>query len=220
MASTSSDTASSPPTATRLQGATRFFVGPVPASALSPVGVADAAVDAGACRHRRRGAGALALSPVAVLSFVVARAAIRTGVTTVAPPGAGEDTWTTRRIVRLGGTAAAIGVAVMALCLWSGDGRPQASIGGLPDAGQATAWAVPVTRVLTNLAGVMTVGLLVVAAFLAPAREDALVGSGLRWARAARWTAAGWALLVLVHGVFCCRRSSPSRSRRRWILSS
>src|SRR5687768_13773932 len=89
----------------------------------------------------------------------------------------------------------------MALCLWTGDGRPQASIAGLPDAGAATAWAIPAVRVLTNLVGVATVALLVVAAFLAPTRRGSLVGSGRRSARAVRWVATAWALLVVLQGL-------------------
>jgi len=112
-----------------------------------------------------------------------------------------DTTWSSARITRFGAAAVGLGLAVMALCVWTGDGRPQGSIAGLPDAGQVTAWALPAVRVLADLAGVTTIGMLVVAAFLAPTRQGALVGAGLRWARAVRWTAGAWCALVLAQGL-------------------
>lgn len=122
-------------------------------------------------------------------------------MTTTAPPAVGQDTWSTQRIARLGAGAVTLALAVMALCIWTGDGRPQESIAGLPDAGQTTAWGLPAARVLSNLAGVTTIGLLVLAAFLAPTRKGTLVGSGLRWARAVRWSGGAWCMLVLTQGL-------------------
>lgn len=116
-------------------------------------------------------------------------------------PVVAETSWPTRRVARMIVAVIGLAIAVMTLCLWTGDGRPQASIAGLPDAGTATAWAIPAVRVLTNLVGVMTVGLLVVAAFLAPTRQGSLFGSGLRLARVVRWVGATWGLLVLAQGL-------------------
>jgi len=85
---------------------------------------------------------------------------------------------------------------MMAL-LWIGDGRPVPSPDGLPDPGLGSAWALPLSRVLADLAGILTVGLLLLGAVLVPAREGELRGTRLRWTRAARWSALSWFVVVV-----------------------
>ncbi len=92
--------------------------------------------------------------------------------------------------------AVLIGVGVMVLVLWSGDGRPVPSPDGLPDPGAATSWLLPVTRTLSDLASILTVGLLLAGAVLVPARDGQLRGARLTWTRAARWSALAWAAAV------------------------
>ncbi len=82
-----------------------------------------------------------------------------------------------------------------------GDGRPTAAPGGLPDPGLGTSWALPVSRVLVDLAAILTVGLLLLGAQLVPARGGELRGARLQWTRAARWAALVWGLLVLAQAV-------------------
>lgn len=94
--------------------------------------------------------------------------------------------------------SAAVAVLVMALCLWAGDGRPAPAPRGLPDAGLGTGWALPVVRTLADLAGILTVGLLLAGGLLVPARDGLLRGPRLRWTRAARWSALLWAAVVVV----------------------
>ncbi len=65
---------------------------------------------------------------------------------------------------------------------------------GLPDPGRLTEWALPVARVLTDLAGVLTVGVLLLAGFLLPAKAGQLTATGLRAMRWASWTAGVWAM--------------------------
>jgi putative copper resistance protein D len=97
--------------------------------------------------------------------------------------------------------AAVVGVAVVALCLWTGDGRPAPSPPGLPDPGAGTEWALPAVRVLADLAAILTVGLLLAGAVLVPARDGELRGARLRWTRAARWSALAWAVAVVAEVV-------------------
>ncbi|MFN8148807.1 MAG: cytochrome c oxidase assembly protein [Candidatus Nanopelagicales bacterium] len=99
----------------------------------------------------------------------------------------------------LGSTA--IALVVMAACLWAGDGRPVPSPAGLPDAGLGTEWALPVVRTVADLAGILTVGLLLAGGLLVPAREGVLRGPRLKWTRAARWSALVWAGAVVVQVV-------------------
>lgn len=97
-------------------------------------------------------------------------------------------------------TAAALVAALM--FLWLGDGRPAPSPVGIPDPGLGTAWALPVVRTLSDLAGILTIGLLLLGAFLVPARDGVLAGARLTWTRAARWSAAAWALCIVLQALF------------------
>jgi putative copper resistance protein D len=99
------------------------------------------------------------------------------------------------------GLAPVVALAVMALLLWAGDGRPVTAPDGLPDPGLGTQWAVPALRVLGDLASVLTVGLLLLGAVLVPARDGLLRGARLTWTRAARWSALGWATIVIAQVV-------------------
>lgn len=89
-----------------------------------------------------------------------------------------------------------------ALFLWLGDGRPAASPVGIPDPGLGTAWALPVVRTLSDLAGILTIGLLLLGAFLVPARDGVLAGARLTWTRAARWSAMVWAVCIALQAIF------------------
>ena len=99
------------------------------------------------------------------------------------------------------GAAVAIALMAMALLLWVGDGRPATAPDGLPDPGLGTQWAVPVLRVVGDLAAVLTVGLLLLGGVLVPARDGLLRGARLTWTRAARWSAFAWAAVVLAQVV-------------------
>ena len=78
-------------------------------------------------------------------------------------------------------------------------GLPQAVPEGLPDAGALTGWALRIVSLLATVAAVGTVGSLVVAAVLLPARSDGgLVAAGRRAASAAGRWATGWAVLTAV----------------------
>ena len=120
--------------------------------------------------------------------------------TATATPSAGRRT-TVVRPARLILCSLVIAVLVMAALLWTGDGRPVASPPGIPDAGGGTEWALPVARVIADLAAILTVGLLLAGAVLVPARDGILTGARLRWTRAARWSALVWAGAVVAQVV-------------------
>lgn len=121
-----------------------------------------------------------------------------------APADAGSGTTTARRrlvtrgAVRrgvVGATLLATGVLVVVLV--AGGGAPQRSPVGLPDAGALTGWALPLSRLVADLAALATVGLLLAAAVLLPSPA-----AQLRWVpflavRTASRTALAWAAAAL-----------------------
>ena len=119
---------------------------------------------------------------------------------TAATRGAAHGTSAVRPAQLLAG-AALLALVVMALLLWTGDGRPVPSPAGIPDPGAGTEWALPVTRVVADLAAILTVGLLLAGAVLVPARDGELRGARLRWTRGARWSALVWAAAVVAQVV-------------------
>ena len=98
--------------------------------------------------------------------------------------------------------AALVTVSVLVVVLLAGGGAPQPVPAGLPDPGAVTGWGLPVVRLLADLAGVATVGLLLAAGLLlllaggrrladVPRRGGALAGR----------VAAVWLLAVVVEVV-------------------
>ena len=85
-----------------------------------------------------------------------------------------------------------VAVVVLVVVLMAGGGAPELSPGGLPDAGSATGWGLPILRLLVDLAGFATVGLTLIACRMIhvepAAPEDALPTAGR--------VAAVWAVLA------------------------
>lgn len=97
----------------------------------------------------------------------------------------------------LGATAIlALGVLLVVLVL--GEGRPISGLPGLPDAGPAVGWGLPIARLLADALGVLTVGLLAAAALLLPLDAGRLPSAGLRCARRAAGLATAWAAIAMV----------------------
>jgi putative copper resistance protein D len=95
--------------------------------------------------------------------------------------------------------AAAAALLVAAAALWTGGAIDARSLPGLPDAGAVTPWALPLLRVIGDLAAAVTVGCLLAAAFAVPGRLDErgrrrVSPHGYRWLRAAATGAAVWAV--------------------------
>jgi putative copper resistance protein D len=96
------------------------------------------------------------------------------------------------------GAAVVAALFVAAAALWSGGAIDARALPGLPDAGTVTPWALPLLRVLGDLAAAVTVGCLLATAFAVPGRLDdrgrrRVSAHGYRWLRAAAVAAATWA---------------------------
>ena len=73
---------------------------------------------------------------------------------------------------------ALVTVSVLVVVLLAGGGAPQPVPAGLPDSGPVTGWGLPSVRLLSDLAGLATVGLLLAAGLLISSPETP---------RATRW---------------------------------
>ena len=81
-------------------------------------------------------------------------------------------------------------VGVLMLGLWAGGAIPANAIPALPDPGAATAWALPIAKLLFDISALATVGALVVGVMLAPSAGGELTATGIRCLRAAAvWAA-------------------------------
>jgi cytochrome c oxidase assembly factor CtaG/putative copper export protein len=97
--------------------------------------------------------------------------------------------------------AALVTVSVLVVVLLAGGGAPQAVPVGLPDSGPVTGWGLPSVRLLTDLAGLATVGLLLAAGLLLSSPETTLAAAPARAAALAGRVAAVWLLAVVVEVV-------------------
>ncbi|MDN5929979.1 MAG: bifunctional copper resistance protein CopD/cytochrome c oxidase assembly protein [Pseudonocardia sp.] len=94
------------------------------------------------------------------------------------------------------GTAIAVLVAA-GLTALSG-ARPLTSL-GLPDPGVLTTVGLPAVRAVAEVAMVLTIGALLLAAFLVPPQRSGYLDvAGYRALRTAAWTAAGWAVAAIL----------------------
>lgn len=100
--------------------------------------------------------------------------------------------------------SACVGGALLtaAAALVYGGGGTRSALPGLPDAGQVTPWALPVARVLTDGAAVVTVGLVLTAVALLPAAGPRLAADARWYLRRAAVAGAVWAVLAVVAAVF------------------
>lgn len=103
----------------------------------------------------------------------------------------------------LAAAAAVIGLLTAAVALVVAGGAYEPAVPGLPDPGPVVGWGLPALRVLTDLAGALTAGWLLAAAFLNPHGRDGVVSpSGRSDLIRAMATAAVWALLALAQMFF------------------
>lgn len=116
-------------------------------------------------------------------------------------PEAAEPHWPPRDSVVMG----AIGIVMIAgVALWLALdlGHGVAPPSSIADPGRLTVWAVPTLRLLADVSGVLTVGLLLTATVLLPAPGGELAGLALRASRSASWFALAWAVVAFGYGVF------------------
>ncbi len=82
-----------------------------------------------------------------------------------------------------------------------GGSAPAAPTPGLPGAGQLVGWLLPVSRLVMDLSAVGTVGCLVYAAYLVPARDRDLQRPAQEALRTGSWCAALWAATAALGSV-------------------
>ncbi|GGO73413.1 cytochrome c oxidase assembly protein [Nonomuraea cavernae] len=108
------------------------------------------------------------------------------------------------RAARLAVVASAASVAGLVIAMIVGGAAFPRIIAGLPDAGVITRWGLPLSKLAMDVAGVLTVGLLLTATMLLPNDKGVLGRDALRDVQAASWTAVAWgaaAFLTLLFGV-------------------
>jgi cytochrome c oxidase assembly factor CtaG/putative copper export protein len=77
---------------------------------------------------------------------------------------------------------------VLIVCLQAGGGAPTPAPPGIPDPGQFVGWALPFTKLLTDLSAVLVIGFLVAVVFLVPSTGDDVEGLSVQAVRiASRW---------------------------------
>jgi len=99
--------------------------------------------------------------------------------------------------------AAVLGLLAMAIGLTVAGGSYEPSIPGLPDPGPVVGWGLPILRMLTLLAGALTVGWLIGAAFLDPHGKGGVVSpTGRKDLTRTVVTSGIWAVLALLQMFF------------------
>ncbi len=113
------------------------------------------------------------------------------------------DTARSSRVALLGAGVAVLGLISVAVGLVMAGGSYEPSTPGLPDAGPIVGWGLPLLRMLTLLAGALTVGWLIGAAFLDPQGKGGVVSpTGRRDLTRAVITSGIWAVLALLQMFF------------------
>jgi len=74
-------------------------------------------------------------------------------------------------------------------------------VAGLPDAGPLTAVGLPVVRLVRDVIGAVTIGLLITAAFLLPGEQRTVGPAAYRLLRRSAWLAGGWSLGAALESV-------------------
>ncbi|GGK88739.1 copper resistance protein D [Sphaerisporangium melleum] len=106
------------------------------------------------------------------------------------------------KTARLAVAGACLALVALAVALILGGAATPRVIPGLPDEGMLTRWALPVSKLAMDTAGVLTVGLLLFAAALLPSDKGLLGAPALTYARAASWTGLLWAVAAASTLVF------------------
>ena len=70
-------------------------------------------------------------------------------------------------------------------------------IPGLPDAGEAVRWGMPIAKTVMDVGAVLTIGLLIMAVLLLPSFKGHLSDQAIGYVRAATWASLAWALAAV-----------------------
>lgn len=98
---------------------------------------------------------------------------------------------------RLSALGLVFGLIIAGLTLQLSGNAPEPMAPGIPDPGVLVGWLLVASRLITNLAALVTIGLLVLAVFLMPSGEQ-LEGLAVRAVRFAAWFGFVWALAAVV----------------------
>jgi putative copper export protein len=99
--------------------------------------------------------------------------------------------------VRVAVLATLLAACALVIAMIVGGAAPASTPPGLPEPGRVTEWGLPLSRLVADLAGVATVGLLLVPTMLLPVRKSEIRGAAIDLVAATRWTAAIWAAAVV-----------------------
>ncbi|MFF5212635.1 cytochrome c oxidase assembly protein [Streptosporangium sp. NPDC000396] len=108
----------------------------------------------------------------------------------------------TGRTARLALAGAAAAVVALVIAMIAGGAATPRIIPGLPDQGALTRWGLPLAKLAMEVAGVLTVGVLLAAAVFLPSDKGLLGKPALAYAKAASWLALVWAGAAAVTMVF------------------
>ncbi|MEV0379638.1 cytochrome c oxidase assembly protein [Nonomuraea sp. NPDC050643] len=97
------------------------------------------------------------------------------------------------RAARLALAGAAAAVVALVIGMIAGGRAFPRIIPGLPDSGAVVRWGLPLSKLLMDASGVVTVGLLLMAATLLPNDKGVLGKSALDYVKASSWAALTWA---------------------------
>lgn len=107
------------------------------------------------------------------------------------------------RTLTFGSIVVATAIAATAIGLILAGGAYEIAPIGITDTGPLIGWGVAVLRILTDLAGILTVGFLISAAFLDPSGKDGVLSAaGRKDVIRGSWSAAIWATLALIQAIF------------------
>ncbi|MQA94793.1 MAG: copper resistance protein CopD [Streptosporangiales bacterium] len=113
-----------------------------------------------------------------------------------------RDVRDVREVARLAvGAVVVTVVTLIAALVLTGAVAPRV-LPGLPDAGPLTRWGLPVSRLLTDVTAVLTLGALLAAAAFLPSRDGELSDTARWYLRGASWSALAWAVAAAGNLVF------------------
>ncbi|MEO3789734.1 cytochrome c oxidase assembly protein [Nonomuraea sp. B10E15] len=127
------------------------------------------------------------------------------------------------RAARLALAGAGAAIAALVIGMMAGGSAFPKIIPGLPDAGAVVRWGLPLSKLLMDASGVLTVGLLLMAAALLPNDKGVLGGTAVDYVKASSWSALAWAgsafLAILFGAAESIGRTVP-QILERTILTS
>jgi len=108
----------------------------------------------------------------------------------------------TKTAVRAAVIAMVAALAAFVVAALAGGAVSEKVVPGVGDSGLLTRWGLPISQVALELTSMLTVGALMMAAFLLPAGKEGLGPDARRYVRGASWLAACWAVAAAATMVF------------------